>query len=343
MNRLYCLTIPASLILTAITPEAMALETSVYASIRLSAQLADAGEDYQASIEDEASRLGLSATHRFDNSLTAVGLYEIGIRADKAKFGGDEADRLSYVGLEHDKAGIYLGTQWSPYYQHVSKATDRFNSLGARQQHGTSRLTDMIRFAGTFGDTHIETGLVVQNNNRNATTVFALNSASGEISELTDPGFDDDEYVDRLLLAGRFSISDFTLGVGLDRLTESATQADSGTVFGLSAAFENNTASVAVSFHTIDKELLDSDWAGDHALRQIEIYGGYTDPEGNRYHAAFGQSDDSHRTPTTFTIGYQKQLSETFCFWVEAEQTDADLPGTDKDRTFTAGLRLDWE
>ncbi len=322
----------------------LAVESRVYASVRVSAQLEDAGDEYQAELVDDSSRLGFYGKHHFNNSFTAIGHYEIGVKTDEARFGGGDTNRLSYAGIENENAGIYLGTQWSPYYQIVGQVTDQFNSLGAKQVHSVGRLSNLITFSGSYGNSRVEVGFVIEDNNKDQQTGFVLDPVTGEIVQQTTPGFDDDEFIDRLQLAASFRTGDIAVGVGLDRISESITGTEEGDVFGLSAVYDNNsTTTIAISFHNQDKELLSNDWEGDKSLRQIDIYGGYTDQNGNLYHAGFGQSDDTHRTAETLTLGYQRQWSDQIRIWIEAELTDPNSNSLEKITTFSSGLRFDWE
>jgi predicted porin len=320
-----------------------AADVKLYSSIRLSLQSADKDKGLKSDIVDNASRIGLQGEQVMNNDLTAIGRFEIGIDSSEGQFGGKTNNRLSYLGLEGDFGGLYIGNQWSPYYLTTGIATDNFNVIGAKHTHNVGRLSNMLKYSGTFGSASIESALIINDNSTPATNSFAVNPQTGKIEALSTPAVKDKDNIDRLQIAASFQAQRVKVGISLDKLSNSGIKHSAGSALGLSARYQDTNTTIALSFHNTDKELLDNQWSGKQALKQIEIYSGYNFGNTHTLHMAYGQSDDGTRTPSTFSFGYQNKLDPKTRFWAEAEYTDTKLGGKDKIKTIAIGLRYDWD
>lgn len=183
----------------------------------------------------------------------------------------------------------------------------------------------------------------MKDHSRDASTTFSIDAETGDIIGTNDAAIDDDDTLDRVQVAGTFQAKRAIIALALDNKANSGITGSKGNVIGIATSYEDDSLVGAISFHNSDKERLDAQWAGDQALKQIEIYAGYKFGGGNLLHAAYGQSDDGSRTPSTITLGFQRQISETARIWVEGETTHPDISDSDDEHAFAVGVRYNWE
>ncbi|MDO6462418.1 porin [Granulosicoccaceae sp. 1_MG-2023] len=342
MKRLPCI---ATTLLSSglLLPATATADANFYASVRVSALATDNDDGSDAELTDNSSRIGVHGRHEIGDGTALVGRLEVGVNTVEGSFGGGEANRLAYLGLESDLGGIYLGTQWSPYYLAVGGSTDRFNALGARHTHAVERLTHSLKYAASLSVISLETALVMRDNSEAADTRFAVDPDSGEITATSIAAVEDEDTIDRIQFAGTFRAKRATIALAVDHKADSGVSGSAGNVVGIATTYEDDTLIGAVSFHNTDKERLDAQWAGDQALKQVELYAGYKFAGTNLLHIAYGQSDDGSRTPSTLTLGFQHQISETARIWVEGETTHPDQPDTGNEHLLAVGIRYNWE
>ena len=326
-----------------LAPTVSLADAGFYASVRISALVTDSDIGTRTTLEDNSSRVGVHGHHDIGNGNALVGRLEMGVDTAEGTFGGGEANRLAYLGIESDLGGIYLGTQWSPYYLAVGGSTDRFNALGAKHIHPVDRLTHSLKYAASLSVITLETALVMKDHSKAPSTSFSIDPDTGVVTGSTSEGIEDDDAVDRIQLAGTFQAKRATIALAFDNKANSGIAGSKGNVIGIATSYEDDNYVGAISFHNSDKERLGEQWAGDQALKQIELYAGYKFGEGNLLHAAYGQSDDGTRTPSTVTLGFQRQISETARIWVEGETSHNDLPTSDDHHSFSVGVRYNWE
>ena len=121
-------------------------------------------------ITDAISRLGVSASYRLTDTLTAVALIEarVNLNQDGDGRNPDEGDyflteNLGYVGLESSHLGLFaIGTQWNPYYNIVAAVTDVYyhsSSPFGYDQEGPFREEQIVRYALSFSGVNLDLGV----------------------------------------------------------------------------------------------------------------------------------------------------------------------------------------
>jgi predicted porin len=296
----------------AAAPVAAMADSKVYGSVRLSLVGTDDGSDMSFDIKNNASRLGFKGTEELENGLKAVAHYELGVNADVGVFAtGKETNRLSYVGLEGGFGGVYLGSQWSPFYLLVGSTTDQFNAVGLSHGHTSFRKADAIGYNGTFG----------------AVNVKAMIQSKGT----------DDTFADVLQIGAKFTAGPVKIGVAYE--DDKSSDGD-GDRLGLGVTYEAGELTLA-------GELTNT--AGDRAAlgaddtKGVELFAGYGLGNGNSIGISFGQTDNGgDSTPNSIALGYQNKMSKKTRIWVEGQLDNADADGVDDTTTIALGMRHDW-
>jgi len=306
--------IAAAVAAAVLAPTATLADVTVYGSVRLGIEGTDDGDDLTWDVRNESSRLGFKANEELSNGLKAVAHYEMGVDAGTGTFGGDTANRLSYVGMEGGFGGVYLGSQWSPMYLLVGAVTDQFNGFTSRQSitNGTFRLPNVAAYAGTFGPVKVMAAAVIQGT--------------------------DDDVIDHLQVGAKFNAGPATVGVVIHQAAESVTGDDSAMRIAGAATFKAGEAKFGLNVISTEKGFSEDntdDWMG------IEGYGAMGFGGGNKVHLSYGQTDTGDNTPTFLTLGYQKNFSKATRAWIEARRDD---PDTDADEVtgFNIGMRHDF-
>lgn len=304
-----------SLVVILISASAVA-DSSIYGSVRLSVRGQDTNNSLKWDIMNNASRLGLRASEDLENGIKAVAHFEMGVAADTASFGGDSENRIAKVGLEGSFGGIYLGTQWSPFYSVVGGTTDLFNVVGAKHIHSTTRLSNTLAYANSFGP---------------ATVVAAV-----VIDDFSTETYNDEEMLDTVQLGAKFNIGPVVVGAAVDQRAKSS---GDGIRLGLGATYRVKEVTIAAAFTSTENTLANT----QDDINAIELYAGYALGNGNLVHTSIGQTDYANITPKTISIGFQKKLSNRTKYWLEAMFEDA-IPGNTEDsKTYAIGLRHDWK
>ncbi len=290
-------------------------ENSIYGSVRLSLRGQDSSDTLKWDIMNNASRLGLRASEELESGLKAVAHLEMGIDADTGTFGGGTDNRIAKVGLEGSFGGLYIGTQWSPFYSIVGGTTDLFNVVGAKHVHSTARLSNTLAYANSFGP---------------ATLVAAV-----VIDDFSNDSFEDEEMLDTIQLGAKFSIGPVIVGTAIDQRAKSS---GDGIRLGLGATYKVNEVTIAAEFTSTENTIENT----EDDVNAIELYAAMGLGNGNLLHTSIGQSDYGTSTPKAISIGYQKKLSKRTKYWIEAMFEDADSIGIEDTNTYAIGLRHDW-
>lgn len=272
---------------------------------------------------DHASRFGLKGSEDLGNGMKMVGRYEFKVNGGTAQInGGAGVGRLSYVGLEGGFGGLYIGQQWSPFYELVGGATDQFNAVGLAEAKTTVRIPAAVKYVGSFGPLKVSTAIVSVDNT-------------------------DGEDIDQTQFGAAFSMDSLTLAAAVvSNAKETApTGGADGSLTGFSAKYSADAITVNASYTVADDKYAGA--ADDQSA--FEIYGGYNMGAGNLVHASFGSTDsgDVDADSSTFAIGYQKKFSKRSRVWVEAQNQTRDGKsdtGNDLDdlTTVSVGMRHDW-
>lgn len=306
-----------ALLILAITISATAIaDSSIYGSVRLSVRGQDLGDSLKWDIMNNASRLGLRASEELENGLKAVAHFEMGIAADTATFGGGTENRIAKVGLEGSFGGLYLGTQWSPFYSVVGGTTDLFNVVGAKHIHSTARLSDTLAYVNSFGP---------------ATLVAAV-----VIDDFSNETYNDEEMLDTIQIGAKFSIGPVVVGAAVDQRAKSS---GDGIRLGLGATYKINEVTIAAEFTSTENTIENT----KDDVNAIELYAGFGLGNGNLIHTSIGQSDYGTNTPKAISIGFQKKLSKRTKYWLEAMFEDSDTNDVEDSKTYAIGLRHDWK
>lgn len=291
-------------------------ESSIYGSVRLSVRGLDSDESFKWDIMNNGSRLGLRASEELENGLKAVAHFEMGVAADTATFGGGTENRIARVGLEGSFGGLYLGTQWSPFYSVVGGTTDLFNVVGAKHIHSTTRLSNTLAYTNNFGP---------------ATLVAAV-----VIDDFSTETYTDEEMLDTLQLGAKFNIGPVVVGAAVDQRSKSS---GNGIRLGLSATYKVKEIIVAAAFTSTESTIANT----PDDVNAIELYAGYALGNGNLIQTSIGQSDYGSTTPKAISIGFQKKLSKRTKYWLEAMFEDSNVENTKDHKTYAIGLRHDWK
>lgn len=306
-----------ALLILAITISATAIaDSSIYGSVRLSVRGQDLGDSLKWDIMNNASRLGLRASEELENGLKAVAHFEMGVAADTATFGGGTENRIAKVGLEGSFGGLYLGTQWSPFYSVVGGTTDLFNVVGAKHIHSTARLSDTLAYVNSFGP---------------ATLVAAV-----VIDDFSNETYNDEEMLDTIQIGAKFSIGPVVVGAAVDQRAKSS---GDGIRLGLGATYKINEVTIAAEFTSTENTIENT----KDDVNAIELYAGFGLGNGNLIHTSIGQSDYGTNTPKAISIGFQKKLSKRTKYWLEAMFEDSDTNDVEDSKTYAIGLRHDWK
>ncbi len=328
--------------------EAAESKTSLYGSARASLFVIDDGDDTHLSIENHSSRLGFKGEEELGGEISIVGHFEIGVNTAEGTFGaGESANRLAYLQLKTGLGQITIGTQWGAYYLMAGSITDNFNALGARHINPTFRLSRSLGYWASFGSARVMASAVLNSDDE-----------------------DDDDVLDRYQIGAQFKAVNVTIVTGLDSLSESLTGTESGNAFSVGAVLRKDKFTFAASFTNTDASVATLN-AGtltipgvdtapatttnkeshESAKKSVEIYAAYDLANRDQIRILFGQSDVQYidstetsvsATPSTLTLGYQKKLSGTTRWWIEAEIEDPDLKNTDNLVRASLGFRHDW-
>ena len=126
--------------------------------------------DPSTDITDAISRLGVSASYKLTDTLTAVALAEARVNLNRDGDGRkpDQGDyflteNLGYVGLESSDLGLFaIGTQWNPYYNIVAAVTDVYyhaSSPFGYDTVGPFREEKIVRYAHSFSGLNLDLGV----------------------------------------------------------------------------------------------------------------------------------------------------------------------------------------
>ena len=138
-------------------------------------------DDPSTDITDAISRLGVSASYKLTDTLTAVALIEARVNLNQDGDGRKPVDldkdgnivsnkteyflteNLGYVGLESSHLGLFaIGTQWNPYYNIVAAVTDVYyhsSSPFGYDQEGPFREEQIVRYALSFSGVNLDLGV----------------------------------------------------------------------------------------------------------------------------------------------------------------------------------------
>ncbi len=281
-----------------------------------------AGTADQCSLQDTwtSPRWGIKASHKLTDSLTALGHYEFRVNMVKGRLRGastDVAQRLAYAGIKGNFGLIAIGTQWSPFYSHVTAPHDNQQLFGHHvgvQPFYMGRLPNAVAYATPLGDIGNLTAAVVMNDDANT---------SGED-------------IDAAQIAASFAFGPINFGLGFhDSPANVPTAALDTQVIGVNVGGKFGPANLQVSYYT------------------AEIDGG-VDTDGAVLSAGFGFGSgmsilvnasklmpDSGAEPMDYGVEFSHKLSKSYRWFAGAKQTDYD-DGSPDGTEVGIGMRVDF-
>lgn len=319
-------------------------DTTLYGSVRLSVEAYqtsyqdDGVDDYNnTDVKNNSSRFGIKGHEDLGNGLSAFYTYEFGINADKGSITDKDTNRLSFVGLKHDKWGaIALGAQWSPYYNTVGY-NDIFNgsfSYDETYYLGKFRLSDVLAYVSpTWGGVQAQVGVVF----------------NGEKDNTHDDA-GSDAGADAVNASVNWSQGGWFVG-GTYLWAKEGYAADSSAgsvdLYGATVGYENDYFRLGLV-----GEFLNTD-EGDEDPYSVNIAGEYYLTDADTLRAGVGMLDgdqdgDDDDNSYIYMVGYQHDFSKRTRVWAEYAYLDAgdnfsDDDGQLDDRNMISlGIRTDF-
>jgi predicted porin len=310
----------------AAAPLAAQADAGAYASVRVAISNTDAGDgaDAQWNVDNEASRFGFQGSEDLGNGLKVVGRYEFGVDASAGSLQVGNNTRLSYAGIEGDFGGVYLGSQWTPFYLMVGGAVDRLNGASVPLfGYSTVRSGDALAYVGNFGGATVAVAGIM------------------DTKDYTAAYGNDDDMFQRIQAAAKIPAGPVTIGVAVDSVAEvNGVAGSDGMRTGASIEWKSGAVTVAGNFIVGSDSLSKAGSADDQT--NFGLYAGFDLGGGNLIHGSFEQEDTGgNSNPTGLALGYQKSLSKTSRLWAEFAQKDID-DGSDADTELNFGIRKDW-
>ena len=277
-------------------------------------------------ITDALSRVGISATTRITETLTAVlkGEWDVDIEAN-----GNLGDaRQAYVGLKSEDLGMLaIGKQWDSYYNVIAEVSDiyyhRASPFGYDNQ-GPFRTSNYVRYANSFGALNIDAGMQVNGSTEN-------NAGSG--SDNFDAG----------TIGASFSSGPAYIGVAYRHTNEADGNSD---FFGIGSSLnvsENIYLAVTYQYITVnpdngpERNPYTLDVASAFTAGNITAIAGFymSDPDGG--------DSNSKLDRMGYTVTLIKEVHPALDVFVEWVLTDFDNEAEEDSNTLSLGFRYDFD
>lgn len=293
-------------------------DTTLYGSLRLSVAYVedkyhgDIDKYKNTDVHNDSSRFGIKGHEDLGDGLSAFYTYEFGVNADKASITDKDANRLSFVGLKHDKWGaVAIGAQWSPYYNLLS-ANDIFNADFSYDEYtylGPFRLTDVVSYASpNWGG--FETQMAV---------IF-----NGE-SDNTHDNAGSDAGIDAANIGLSYKTSGWLFGFsyvwGKEGYLDEAAQG-SYDLYGAVIGYSNERFELALVGESVNYD------DNDNNPYEFNLAGTYHLTEDDKLRALIGMVDndvDSEEDDKSYryALGYEHNFSKRTRVWAEYSYLDA--------------------
>lgn len=296
--------------------------------------------DSSLDITDALSRVGISASTKISEDLTAVikGEWDVDIEAN-----GDFGDaRQAYVGLKSNQFGLVaIGKQWDPYYNLIAEVTDiyyhRASPFGYDNE-GPFRTDNLVRYAHSFMGFSIDAGMQVNGELETGSgedRVFRTNSG---VSTAPDN-------VDAVSVGISYRYGPAYLGISyLRQNLEGLDDIDKRDFYGIGGSFNVTEALyIAATYQYIDESVesngeelnpytLDVVTSLDLGNSGVTTIAGY-----------FMHDDDRNQGRQGVNLTLIKQLHPSTKVFAEWVLTDFEMEDTDTSNTFSLGLRYDFD
>jgi predicted porin len=255
--------------------------------------------DGDTSLQDQASRIKAKGDIDLGNGLTGLASYELRFSDSR---NGNIVNRLYSVGLKGDFGSFEMGVIDTAY--DLSTSEDSWWS----------------GYHGLLGNRNEKNGGFVYTKTADSVT-FAL---GGQM----DPGDADNDALDLVDMAVRYSDNGLTLAAGVQELTGSK-----GTATNLTAGYDSGDWNARITLGTEDE-----DYAGGAKQTGINIQAFM----GNMY-VWYGSVDvDGGNTPTSIGVGYSHSLGPKTLVWAEAFSFDPDSSTEDSYASLRIALKRDF-
>ena len=299
-------------------------DTTVYGSLRLSAQWSDPDNgDSNWDVVSHSSRLGFKGSEDLGNGLSAVYRYEFRVNAaNGGLLNAPGANRLAYVGLKGGWGSLTIGTQWNPYYFAVAGEVDLYNALAASaggyyNNAGFTRSTNMLVYTSpSFG----------------GFTAYGALEMDGEAG---------DDNIDRWQLVGIYDNGPLLVGAGWrntsDEVGDNAITGDDQNQYGIQGRFRFGAFTVAGEYNIndqFDDKTGGWDLLGTFRFGRNRIHLSYFDVEDGDSPDGIDRVDDKG-----WGVGWRHDLSGRTRVFVEYGETK---PDGDKSKQFNVGMRHDF-
>ena len=155
-------------------------DTTVYGRARMGL-VVSADDDTKVGLANGSSRFGFKGSEDLGNGMSAIYHYELGYDADNNGQAGTSpvSNRIGLVGLKGDFGTIAMGNMWTPVYNLVSSATDKFNLIYNDAQYAISgRAGDALAYVNKFGAVDVQVALVANDSGAESDLVDVYNIAA---------------------------------------------------------------------------------------------------------------------------------------------------------------------
>ena len=154
-------------------------DTTVYGRARMGL-VVSAENDNIVGLANGSSRFGFKGSEDLGNGMAAIYHYELGYDADNNGQAGTSpvSNRIGVVGLKGDFGTLAMGNMWTPVYNLVSSATDKFNLIYNDAEYVISgRAGDAIAYVNKFGALDLQAAFVANDSGAESDLVDAYNIA----------------------------------------------------------------------------------------------------------------------------------------------------------------------
>lgn len=292
-------------------------DLSTYISIRTGLQqVDDDGIDGDSwNVENEASRFGFKGSVDIGGGRAMVGRYEFGV--DSAQADVQDNNRLSYIGVKGLAGGagwLYIGRQWSPYYNYVGGVADLYNAVGVNLTPSTVRISRAVIY-GHSGDNY----------------GFEIGGQFTDDCPAVCPAGTSEEDPESWNIAGNFKAGPVTIGVGIIT-DELATEQD---VTGVTASLDiGENGYLVVAIESEDANAL-VPLAEDEDTTTVI----YEHKSGkNRFRVSLESQDNGVDLDGT-ALGWEHKMTDNSRVWIEYE--DLETSATTDQTTLSLGFRVD--
>ncbi len=297
-------------------------DTTLYGSIRLSANNVDTDGDDVWDMQSNASRFGVKGSEDLGGGLSAIYQYEFSVVADNSTSIGNAGHRLSYVGLKGGFGTVTAGRQWGALYNAIYFA-DIFNG-------GTSAnaLYD-VALGGSTGSGRVSDSIQYVSPSMGGFSLAALIAfdAAGANNAASDPSSDG---LDMYQVAATYSNGGINVGLGYQE-TDGGDVGDDQEVWGAGASYTGSVVGIHGAYYDRDEYGDGFDVVGEYYFGDNTVRLGYGD---------IGR--DNGEDTDYWVAGFQHRMSKRTRVWVEYGDGDVLYNADEDDSLLSIGIRHDF-